>query len=131
MLREDLGDMWAVAVRDDAEDILEFTPDDAFEALRKNLLALVADRGPRGGSRYPREALESIAVARGRASRAVGRGRVSALGVVAAACDVLACTGGHPGGVGAAELAAGRRRGWRGRWCVIDGSRVQRPCASC
>ena len=114
MLREDLGDMWAVAVRDDAEDILEFTPDDAFEALRKNLMTLVAGRGPRGGSRgYPREALESIAVAR--RQRRHGRGwvgdRVSALGVVAAACDVLACLPGDiPEVSRAAELAAGRRR---------------------
>ncbi len=114
MLREDLGDMWAIAVRDDAEDILEFTPDDAFEALRKNLMTLVAGRGPRGGSRgYPREALESIAVARRQRRR--GRGwvgdRVSALGVVAAARDVLACLPGDiPEVSAAAELAAGRGR---------------------
>ena len=113
MLREDLGDMWAVAVRDDAEDILEFTPDDAFEALRKNLMTLVAGRGPRGARGYPREAMESIAVAR--RQRRQGRGwvgdRVNALGVVAAARDVLACLPGDiPEVVAARDVAEGRRR---------------------
>ena len=113
MLREDLGDMWAVAVRDDAEDILEFTPDDAFEALRKNLMTLVAGRGPRGARGYPREAMESIAVAR--RQRRQGRGwvgdRVNALGVVAAARDVLACLPGDiPEVVAARDVAEGRGR---------------------
>ena len=123
MLREDLGDMWHVAVRDDAEDILEFTPDDAFEALRKNLMTLVAGRGPRGYPRgYPREAMESIAVARrrrkhlrmGRMGKIQDGGfvdRANALGVAAAACDVLAFLPRDISEVAAAaEVAAGHRR---------------------
>lgn len=115
MLREDLGDMWHVAVRDDAEDILEFTPDDAFEALRKNLMTLVAGRGPRGYPRgYPREAMECIAVARRRRKHRGDGGfgdRANALGVAAAACDVLAFLPRDISEVAAAaEVAAGHRR---------------------
>ena len=115
MLREDLGDMWHAAVRDDAEDILEFTPDDAFEALRKNLMTLVAGRGPRGYPRgYPREAMESIAVARRRRKHRGDGGfgdRANALGVAAAACDVLAFLPRDISEVAAAaEVAAGHRR---------------------
>jgi hypothetical protein len=110
MLREDLGDMWAAAVRDDAEDILEFTPDDAFEALRKNRMTLTAGRAPRGsgvGSWVQgRESMDAIAAARRRRKGGHGGGfgdRMNALGVVTAACDVLASL---PGDIAEVSSAA-------------------------
>ena len=117
MLREDLGDMWAVAVRDDAEDILEFTPDDAFEALRKNLMTLVAGRGPRGARGVPsrgdgvhrrREEAEAsrARVGRGPGERARGGGRGSRRAGVSAR--------GHPGGGRGERRGGGTQAGFGG-----------------
>ena len=90
MLRDELGDMWAAAVRDDAEDIDAFTADDAFSALKNNHMSLT---GGRRRGREGRAALDALGLARRQRDRGAGAGfgdRFRALEIVAAAREILA-----------------------------------------
>jgi hypothetical protein len=93
MLRDELGDMWACAVRDDDEDLDALSADDAFRAFRKNYATLAAGRRAREG----KDAMDALAAAR-RARHRGGvagagssgfEGRTRALEIVAAAREVL------------------------------------------
>ena len=90
-MRDELGDMWAAAVRDDVEDIDAFTADDAFSALKKNHMSLTG--GGRRRGREGRAALDTLGLARRQRDRGRGAGfgdRFRALEVVAAAREILA-----------------------------------------
>ena len=105
MLRVELGDMWAAAVRDDAEDIDSFTPDDAFDALRRNHATLTSGRRMREG----RAALDTLA----RARRSIGGcaiDRCRALEVVAAVREIIEGFPGHLEAVRAAKTTADAAR---------------------
>ena len=79
----------AAAVRDDAEDIDQFTPDAAFSALRNNHMSLTGGRRAREG----REAMGALRAARRQRTRGTGAGfgdRHRALEIVVATQEILA-----------------------------------------
>jgi hypothetical protein len=97
MLRDELGDMWACAVRDDDEDLDAFGADEAFRAFRKNHATFNAGRRVREG----KDAMDVLAAARRARDRGKGggvagaagfggfEGRMRALEIVGAAREVL------------------------------------------
>ena len=114
MLRDELGDMWAAAVRHDAEDIDSFTPDAAFAAMKNNHMSLTAasHRG-RGRGREGRAAMETLGAARRqreRGSTDAFADRFRALEVIAAVREILACCPGDLTEVRTASVTADTAR---------------------